>query len=233
MLSSPLLRCFYNFNASRRLSICLTFIAQGSQSFIPALEYMEGHQQSSMCPPLLSQQSAKSSISIVFIHGLGGHPRNTWSAKNSIAGSGPTDKSPSAETSSTGRKGSKFNKFIKRSVTGTAWDLSDRPMLGAEAASTISVNTTPGRVSTGESIVGPLTDEPKLMVGPIVPPNMNRVFWPQDLLPHDFPNARILTFGFDADLVSLSSTGQRAKLNFTQHAHELLVTLSRELADDV
>jgi hypothetical protein len=60
-----------------------------------------------------------------------------------------------------------------------------------------------------------------------------KVFWPRDLLPNDIPNARILTYGYDADVVTFSSSGNRSKLSFTQHAHDLMVTLDRELADDV
>lgn len=65
------------------------------------------------------------------------------------------------------------------------------------------------------------------------PVHKKKVFWPRDLLPKDLPNARILTFGYDADLVKMSSTGKSAKLNFTQHAHDLCITLNRELQDDI
>jgi hypothetical protein len=61
----------------------------------------------------------------------------------------------------------------------------------------------------------------------------DNIFWPRDLLPKDFPDARIYTFGYDSKLVSLSSTGQRAKLTFTQHAHDLFVTLNQELDEEV
>lgn len=32
------------------------------------------------------------------------------------------------------------------------------------------------------------------------------VFWPQDLLPKDLPTARIMTFGYDADVVGIVKT---------------------------
>lgn len=32
------------------------------------------------------------------------------------------------------------------------------------------------------------------------------VFWPGDLLPQDLPTARIMTFGYDADVVSIVKT---------------------------
>lgn len=108
--------------------------------------------------------------------------------------------------------------------------LGDRTM--STAVSTYSLDTTSDSLSPGEVSVDPLTAEPESMFSPTVPADKGKVFWPRDLLPKDFPNARVFTFGYDADLVSLTSTGQRAKLNFTQHAHELLVTLNLEFKGD-
>jgi protein SERAC1 len=34
----------------------------------------------------------------------------------------------------------------------------------------------------------------------------NGVLWPRDLLPEDLPSARIMTFGYDADVVGLIKT---------------------------
>jgi hypothetical protein len=34
----------------------------------------------------------------------------------------------------------------------------------------------------------------------------SKTFWPQTLLAHDLPNARILTFGYDADIVGVLNT---------------------------
>ncbi|KAF2195155.1 TPR-like protein [Zopfia rhizophila CBS 207.26] len=168
---------------------------------------------------------------VVFIHGLGGHPQNTWSAKYASAGGDSADRRQSADTSSTSRKGSMFNKFLKRTKTGAPMGLGDRTM--SVAQSTFSLDTISDNISPGESI-DPLTAEPESLLNPTtIPLQKNKVFWPRDLLPKDFPEARILTFGYDADLVTFSSTGARAKLNFTQHAHDLLVTLNRELDDEV
>ena len=32
------------------------------------------------------------------------------------------------------------------------------------------------------------------------------VFWPKDLLPDDLPKARVITFGYDADVIGVLST---------------------------
>jgi len=33
----------------------------------------------------------------------------------------------------------------------------------------------------------------------------SEIFWPKDLLPHEIPNARIMAFGYDADVVKALS----------------------------
>jgi protein SERAC1 len=34
----------------------------------------------------------------------------------------------------------------------------------------------------------------------------NKVFWPEEILPKDLPTARIMTFGYDADVVGITKT---------------------------
>lgn len=124
-----------------------------------------------------------------------------------------------------------FNKFLKRTKTGVPLGLERAT---STAGSAFSVETSPESISPGESIINPLSAELEALWSP---PRKSvakeKLFWLRDLLPADFPDARISTFGYDADLAGSSSTGARAKLNFTQYAHELLITLDRELDDEV
>lgn len=75
-----------------------------------------------------------------------------------------------------------------------------------------------------------------------------QVYWPRDLLPSDIPNASIYTYGYDADVVKKpfskdsdadteagaeENAGLKGKLNFAQHAHDLMVTLNREVPENV
>ena len=84
------------------------------------------------------------------------------------------------------------------------------------------------------------------LAGP-APGKRQQVYWPRDLLPSDIPNAMIFTYGYDADVVKKPFTkgseantdagaeeisGLKGKLNFTQHAHDLLVTLNRKLPNN-
>ena len=50
------------------------------------------------------------------------------------------------------------------------------------------------------------------------------VLWLRDLLPRQFPNARILTFGYDADTVNLSEVSH---LTLNNHGTSLIVELLR------
>ena len=116
----------------------------------------------------------------------------------------------------------------------------------SQAVSTYTAETTyTDSISPGETSAD-LTSEPDSMMSPggsvgggsaavgSANQDKDKVFWPRDLLPKDFPSARILTYGYDADLVGKSSAaGQRSKLSFSQHGHELMLTLNRELADEV
>jgi protein SERAC1 len=49
-------------------------------------------------------------------------------------------------------------------------------------------------------------------------------FWPQDLLPNDFAKARILTFGYDADIVHIF--GQASTNTLRDHGRTLCTDLT-------
>ncbi|RYP73986.1 hypothetical protein DL771_003297 [Monosporascus sp. 5C6A] len=95
-----------------------------------------------------------------------------------------------------------------------------------------AIETSSESISPAESNVDPLSTEPEAFLSRTRTSVAKKVFWLRDLLPDDLPDARIFTFGYNADLVSLSSTGAKTKLTFTQYAHELLITLDRELDDE-
>ncbi len=52
------------------------------------------------------------------------------------------------------------------------------------------------------------------------------VVWPRDLLPTDAPHARIMTFGYAADVVNFFSVASHSSI--FQHAQNLLQDLQRE-----
>lgn len=60
-----------------------------------------------------------------------------------------------------------------------------------------------------------------------------KCYWPRDLLPMDIPEARILTYGYDADVIGSSAADEGKIHNFTRHSQDLLARLEREIQDDV
>jgi len=53
-------------------------------------------------------------------------------------------------------------------------------------------------------------------------------YWPRDLLPRTISDARILTYGYDADVVGGLFKGA-SKNNITQHGQDLMLKLEREV----
>jgi hypothetical protein len=57
------------------------------------------------------------------------------------------------------------------------------------------------------------------------------VFWPRDLLSQTIKNARIMTYGYDADPIAVWSTVEH--VNTFQHSKDLLIALAAQRRDCV
>ncbi|KAH7377204.1 hypothetical protein B0T11DRAFT_217894, partial [Plectosphaerella cucumerina] len=110
--------------------------------------------------------------SIIFVHGLRGHPQRTWC-------------NDADETSST--------RHLSLSNRGQ----------GAPAATTESRPRKPG-------------------------------FWPRDLLAADLPDARIWTYGYDADAIDarLGTNNKNNKHSLSKHGQDLVRMLRRDLVNE-
>ena len=60
----------------------------------------------------------------------------------------------------------------------------------------------------------------------------NTVFWPADLLPSVIPDARILTYGYNADIIG-GIFQTTSKNSILQHGNDLMVKLERSLENKV
>lgn len=61
--------------------------------------------------------------------------------------------------------------------------------------------------------------------------NKTGIYWPVDILPQDIPNARILSFGYDADVTKfLGPVGQNT---LEDHASDLVNDLARVRGNDI
>ncbi|KAJ4286538.1 hypothetical protein N0V90_013238 [Kalmusia sp. IMI 367209] len=120
-------------------------------------------------PPLSpdDMQSAAAGVHIVFVHGLQGHPKRTWTKR--IGSKSPYPAYPSETCVE--RKKRSYLRFWKRNRRVASEDLSL-----ASSYSSLTIVDCPADESYN-------------------PPN--EVFWPRDVLPSDRPDVRILTWGYD------------------------------------
>lgn len=126
--------------------------------------------------------------SIIFIHGLRGHPKETWAT-------------PAAGTQSSNGKAAKKHHGIRSFFTTNK----KQPEVPPDEASTHSHGTDSGSDQT--------------------------IFWIEDFLPRDIPNARILTYGYNADVIGLFQANN--KNSVSQHGRDLKAKLERELDNEV
>ena len=139
--------------------------------------------------------------SIVFIHGLFGHPYKTWTKIPS------RPKSPRPFST---RSASSLSNLEKRPQGA-----GDRPSPKDDYPSLKNEEALSNDEDEGESR---LKGESSGLSA------AEAVFWPETLLPSIIPSARIFTWGYDADVNGwLSSASQN---NIHQHASNLLVDLS-------
>jgi hypothetical protein len=149
--------------------------------------------------------------SIVFVHGLWGHPRRTWETDSVRAG----DDRPSLESRRKGSLAEIMRRGSKRPTPSSTFSLTT--LVHKETTSSlVSWNTAQSQESSSGSVQ-----------------KSTEYYWPRDLLPLDIPDAKILTYGYDADVIG-SSHGDETKLhNFASKGQVLLVKLKREIETGV
>jgi hypothetical protein len=119
--------------------------------------------------------------SIIFVHGLRGHPRTTWE-----------DTPPPPPPPDRDRHGSAHKAVKKLSY-----------LFRSEAKQQQTPSTTY--------------------------PN---VFWPEQFLAEDIPNARILTYGYNADVIGGLFQANN-KNSISQHGRDLKAKLERDVENEV
>ena len=110
-------------------------------------------------------------LSIVFVHGLQGHPQRTWSSKPRSS-----QETPGYDSTSNPRPSRETNTFTPRNkyLHPTHWFSNRRSLRSKDG--------TIGESSSGAEL------------------GQREVFWPRDLLEKDFPTARIMTFGYNSKI---------------------------------
>lgn len=132
--------------------------------------------------------------SIVFVHGLGGHPQNTWTYKSKSGGK--TSQQALAHPS----KASDSDNTRTRSALRTFPQNKRRKLGPSEAVGVEQADGNGDEAAQGKD-----------------------VFWPRDLLTDDFPRARIMTFGYNANVTRGYHAAHQG--NIFSHARDLLYGL--------
>ena len=131
----------------------------------------------------------------MFVHGLQGHPRKTWSSDPKSA------QKDSRETLSPSSNVAKGDKTRSRSPF--------RLFLGHK------------RTESGSSVEEECSDNVKEDKNKEA--EAKEVFWPRDLLKADFPRARIMTFGYNTNITQGYKAANQG--NIFSHARNLLYGL--------
>lgn len=144
-------------------------------------------------------------LSIVFIHGLQGDPLRTWLWKGQPRIGAEIQKRPSTLQARVGEKAgfessdmSKKRLFSRDCKTKRCVNA-----LKAEAEESGSSSRNPRACTTSDT----------------------QTYWPQDLLPLDCPNARIITWGYDSKVTKWIA-GPANQNNILTHARDFLCAYS-------
>ncbi|KAJ6192019.1 hypothetical protein J3E72DRAFT_176595, partial [Bipolaris maydis] len=135
--------------------------------------------------------------SIVFVHGLLGHPRETWETAKATAAASANHGSSGTMKRYRGLK-SWFQRRANRSV-----------------------------VTSTEQVHIP-TSSPTSSAPALAP---STVFWPEEYLAVDIPQARVWTYGYNADVVG-AFFGAQNRNSISEHGRDLSVKLERQIDNE-
>jgi hypothetical protein len=133
--------------------------------------------------------------SIIFVHGLRGHPQHTWEDSRDR---GSVDRGHKDAGTVTSRK---------RDVLAALF----KPKPSSSASS--SVTNPPADNATSEA-------------------HPNKLFWPNEYLTQDIPDARVWTYGYNADAIGGLFQANN-KDSVSQHGQDFAARVEREIRNEV
>ena len=184
--------------------------------------------------------------SIVFVHGLGGHPRETWTYHGpkrdpvSFVSQGGDRSSPTSEAQGTDVIDAADTNAITTTEVAEQSDAQSAQEGHADpiepARRKLPKHLRHRLLPSLSKSKGKASEETKKNIPGEVPAtqtaaNKNVFFWPQRL-PQVCPRSRVMTFGYDSD-VSKFFGGSANKNDFYDHAGDLLGALVRKRTNAV
>lgn len=179
------------------------------------VEYVVGHP---LFDPGRSDgiELTRNPTSIVFIHGLQGHPFKTWASTRPPLGPAKSDDAnttqphhPATSPKAAGKRESKRRKLAEL-VVGMARGSSHK----RGAAAPVASSSSSGPIHCTNNLHPPA----EAMAG--------IWFWPRDSVPQRCPDARVLTWGYDTHVTRFFG-GASCKGTVLSHAKDLLFSLAR------
>ncbi|KAF2496698.1 hypothetical protein BU16DRAFT_560021 [Lophium mytilinum] len=162
-------------------------------------------------------------VDIIFVHGLGGHPRTTWATSNKLIGKGKAKQEEKKASKKERKKGiSRIGGLFKRSP-------SRRKDNDAQEISATDKFTDATRHDGSDAGVTVPSDDQEIERKEREHRKAvsTTVFWPKDLLPKVCNNARILTWGYDAQVTKGWWSAGANKNTVYQHGESLVNDLPR------
>jgi hypothetical protein len=145
-----------------------------------------------LSPGVIPQKSREPDCNVVFVHGLRGHPRKTWTTEE--------------------------DKHQRLSVASFF-----RPRSRSSPSRSTSTERRTSSQSSSRLAHSPESDDTE---------SHTDVFWPEDLLPLDLPNAAIYTYGYDANLVDGYVQGA-SKNSVFQNSNNFMIDIASDIGNDV
>ena len=131
--------------------------------------------------------------SIVFAHGLGGHPRSTW-ASNAYSPKSSAEPQSTFLSRIQGKAAA-----VVRSIKPTFATMNATLPDAQSASESVDAEDDPEEPNPGEE--GHTDQEVPQEV-----PLAKDVYWPKDLLANDFSDSRVITYGYDSRVNQLFGT---------------------------
>ncbi|KAH6630387.1 hypothetical protein B0J18DRAFT_100537 [Chaetomium sp. MPI-SDFR-AT-0129] len=169
-------------------------------------------------------------VNIIFVHGLGGHPQHTWEDSRS-------KNRESVNGGNHSEAGTSKRKLFKRLFKSKALPSAPSSTTVSSSISASGSAKDSGLTSTSSSITAwSSTTTPTSVTASVAnietgKEYSKKLFWPREFLTEDIPEARVWTYGYNADAVGGVFQANN-KNSVSQHARDFAVRVERDIRNE-